>query len=44
MNKRQYEKPMMRVIVLEQRHHLLGVSGEIPGYSKSGSGFSQDEE
>lgn len=44
MNKRQYEKPMMRVIVLQQRHHLLGVSGEIPGYSQSSGGFSQDEE
>lgn len=43
MNKRQYKKPMMRVIALQQRHHLLTVSGEISGYSKSGSGFSQDE-
>ena len=43
MNKRQYKKPMMRVIALQQRHHLLTVSGEISGYQKSSSGFSQDE-
>ena len=41
--KRQYEKPAMRVVVLLQRQHLLTVSGEISGYSKSGSGFSQDD-
>jgi len=44
MNKRQYERPAMRVVAHQQRHHLLGVSGEISGYSKSGSGFSQDED
>ena len=44
VNKRQYERPAMRVVALQQRHHLLGMSGEIPGYSKSGSGFSQDED
>ena len=43
MNKRQYERPAMRVVALQQRHHLLTVSGEIPGYSKSGSGFEQEE-
>ena len=43
MNKRQYEKPATRVIALQQRHHLLGMSGEISGYQKSSSGFSQDE-
>ena len=43
MNKRQYKKPMMRVIALQQRQQLLTVSGEISGYGKSGSGFSQDE-
>lgn len=43
MNKRQYDKPTMRVVILQQRHHLLGMSGEISGYQKSSSGFSQDE-
>ena len=43
MNKRQYDKPTMRVVTFQQRHHLLTVSGEIPGYSKSGSGFEQEE-
>ena len=43
MNKRQYDKPTMRVVTLQQRHHLLGMSGEISGYQKSSSGFSQDE-
>lgn len=33
----------MRVVVLLQRQHLLTVSGEISGYSKSGSGFSQGD-
>ena len=37
----------MRVIALQQRHHLLagsgGMRGEISGYSKSGSGFSQND-
>ena len=44
VNKRQYERPAMRVVALQQRHHLLTVSGEISGYSKSSGGFSQDEE
>ena len=44
MNKKQYDKPTMRVFTLQQRHHLLVVSGEISGYSKSNGGFSQDEE
>ena len=43
MNKRQYDKPTMRVVTLQQRHHLLGMSGEISGYQKLSSGFSQDE-
>ena len=44
VNKRQYERPAMRVVALQLRHHLLGMSGEISGYQKSSSGFSQDEE
>lgn len=45
MQKRQYERPAMRGVVLQQRQHLLAVSGEISGYQKSGgSGFSQSEE
>ena len=43
VNKRQYERPAMRVVALQQRQQLLTVSGEISGYSKSGSGFSQNE-
>lgn len=43
VNKRQYERPAMRAVALQQRHHLLGMSGEISGYQKSSSGFSQDE-
>ena len=41
--KRQYMKPVTRVIVLKQQQLLLAMSCEISGYSKSGSGFSQDE-
>lgn len=44
MEKKQYEKPAMRVVVLQQRQHLLQMSGEISGYQKSGGGFSQSEE
>lgn len=42
--KRHYERPAMRVVALQQRHHLLTVSGEISGYGKSSSGFSQDDD
>ena len=45
--KRQYMKPAMKVIDLQQRQHLLsgssGFKGEISGYDKSSSGFSQDD-
>ena len=41
--KRHYERPSMRVVALHARQQLLTVSGEISGYGKSGSGFSQDE-
>ena len=41
--KRQYMKPVTRVIVLKQQQLLLTMSGEISSYSKSGSRFSQDE-
>ena len=38
----------MRVVVLQQRQHMLsgssGINGEISGYQKSGGGFSQDDE
>ena len=44
MERKQYERPAMRVVVLQQRQHLLAVSGEISGYSTSGGGFSQSEE
>ena len=33
----------MRVVALQQRQHLLQVSGEISGYQKSGGGFSQSQ-
>ena len=42
--KRQYGKPATRVIALQQRQHLLTVSGEISGYNQSNNGFSQDED
>ena len=42
--KKAYTKPTIRVVALQQRHHLHGMSGEISGYQKSSSGFSQDEE
>ena len=42
--KRHYERPSMRVVALQQRQHLLTMSGEISGYQKSDNGFSQDEE
>ena len=28
VNKRQYERPAMRVVALQQRHHLLDISDE----------------
>lgn len=42
--KKAYTKPTARVVALHARQQLLTVSGEIPGYSKSSGGFSQDEE
>jgi len=42
--KRHYERLSVRVIALQQRQQQLTMSGEISGYSKSGSGFSQDDE
>ena len=45
--KRTYEKPTTKVIILQESEYLLsgsdGLSGEISGYGKSRSGFSQDE-
>lgn len=41
--KKAYTKPTARVVALHARQQLLTVSGEISGYGKSGSGFSQDE-
>ena len=41
--KKAYTKPTARMVALHARQQLLTVSGEISGYSKSGSGFSQDE-
>ena len=41
--KKTYMTPAARVVALHARQQLLTVSGEISGYSKSGSGFSQDE-
>ena len=41
--KKAYTKPTVRVVALHARQQLLTVSGEISGYGKSGSGFSQDE-
>ena len=41
--KKTYTKPTARVVALHARQQLLTLSGEISGYGKSGSGFSQDE-
>ena len=41
--KKTYITPAAMVVALHARQQLLTVSGEIPGYGKSGSGFSQDE-
>ena len=41
--KKTYTKPALTVVALHVRQQLLTVSGEISGYSQSGSGFSQDE-
>ena len=41
--KKTYMTPTARVVALHARQQLLTVSGEISGYGKSGSGFSQDE-
>ena len=40
--KKTYTKPTARVVALHARQQMLKVSGEISGYSKSASGFSQD--
>ena len=41
-------KPAVEVTVLQQQQYLLsgseGLSGEISGYSKSDSGFTQSED
>ena len=42
--KKTYTKPTVTVIALHARQQLLTVSGEISGYGKSGSGFSQDDD
>ena len=42
--KKAYTKPTERVVALHARQQLLTVSGEISGYGKSGSGFSQDDD
>ena len=48
MMKRKYNRPAIRAIALRQQQHLLsgsnGINGEISGYSKSSSGFSQDDD
>ena len=41
--KKAYTKPTARMVALPARQQLLTVSGEISGYQKSSSGFSQDE-
>ena len=41
--KKTYTKPTARVVALHARQQMLTVSGEISGYSKSASGFSQDD-
>lgn len=39
---------MVKVVILQQREHLLsgsgGFQGEISGYGKSSGGFSQDDD
>ena len=44
MMKRKYMSPVVRGIALQQQQHLLAVSGEISGYSKSSNSFSQDDD
>ena len=41
--KKAYTKPTAMVFALHARQKLLTMSGEISGYRKSGSGFSQEE-
>jgi len=41
--KRHYEKPAMRVTALQQKLHMLTLSGELSGYSRSKGGFEQAE-
>ncbi len=41
--KKAYTKPTARVVALHAQQ-MLTVSGEISGYGKSGSGFSQDDD
>ena len=42
--KRTYNKPTMKVVVLQQCEYLLKISGEISGYRQSGGGFSQGQD
>ena len=47
--KRKYNRPVVRVIVLQHQKYLLagsvqGMRGEISGYSTSSGGFSQDDD
>lgn len=39
-----YMKPTVTVVALCGRQQMLTVSGEISGYGKSASGFSQDDD
>lgn len=41
--KGQYMKPTVMMVSIQQQQHLLTLSGRISGYSKSDSGFSQEE-
>ncbi|UKK48829.1 hypothetical protein L6475_02320 [Prevotella sp. E9-3] len=45
MKCKDYEKPLIKAIILLQQTPLLSISGEISGYGKnSREGFTQDDE
>ena len=42
--KKNYKRPSLYVVAVQHQHHLLQMSAEISGYSKSSSGFSQESQ
>lgn len=41
--KKYYQAPSLHMTAVQHQQHLLTMSGEMSGYSRSSGGFSQDE-